>query len=290
MSSLPQIPRDAMYHSGGSVGYPIYQSPKPAEFYDIDTGIKTSLAKRVAQSPIRYSIMSSGTMRFGDTNPSSAPAVDYNTDTLHKSGFARSMADSKVKYAAPFSKTSRWGKDVLSSAPDVTYDVDALRYNTLAKAVDESPIHYANISSKLNRFGAKKFGEGPDIVYETDQGLVKTLRRSVAESPIRYSIMQSASQRFKDKYNSTTSTDLGPGYYEVPKLGVTRYDQTERQLSSFASGVKRLNYKRDHTKNLGSTYNLDHDTRVWHRKGLGGVISATKVTRPQYLALPQVDK
>ena len=66
------------------------------EFYDIDNGVKTSLAKRVAQSPIRYSIMKSSTHRFGTEYAPAAPSVDYNTDTMHKSGFARSVADSKV--------------------------------------------------------------------------------------------------------------------------------------------------------------------------------------------------
>ena len=66
------------------------------EFYDIDNGVKTSLAKRVAQSPIRYSIMRSSTHRFGTEYAPAAPSVDYNTDTMHKSGFARSVADSKV--------------------------------------------------------------------------------------------------------------------------------------------------------------------------------------------------
>jgi hypothetical protein len=85
-----ELPPIQNYNSGnsggtGSVEYPVYEQAKPSEFYDIDTGIKTSLAKRVAQSPIRYSIMNSGTMRFGDALKM-APAVDYNTDTLHKSG------------------------------------------------------------------------------------------------------------------------------------------------------------------------------------------------------------
>ena len=191
---------------------------------------------------------------------------------------------SEVKFAAPFSKTSRWGKDVLSGAPDVTYDVDSLRFSTLSKAVSESPITYKNMSSKSNRFGASKLTEGPDIVYDTDQGLVKSLTRSVKESPMRYSIMQSNSQRFKDKYKSTTSGEIGPGYYSAPKLGAPAPYQADRQLSCFASGVKRLNYKSDPTQNLGSTYTLDHDAKVWGRKGLGGHISNVKITRPQYLA------
>lgn len=258
--------------------------PSRAEFYDIDNGIKTSLAKRVAQSPIRYSIMRSATTRFAEQYTSAAPSVVYNTDTLHKSGLARSVADSKVKFAAPFSKTSRWGKDVLSGAPDVTYDVDSLRYSTLSKAIAESPITYKNMTSKCNRFGASKHTEGPDIVYDTDQGFVKSLTRSVKESPMRYSIMQSNSQRFKDKYASTTSREIGPGFYTAPELDAVPPYQAERPLSCFASGVKRLRYKGDPTQNLGSTYTLDHDAKVWSRKGLGGHISAVKLTRPQYLA------
>lgn len=228
-----------------------------------------SLAKRVQQSPIRYSIMRSGTVRFRDGHPSSAPAVDYDTNTMHKSGFAKAVEDSKVKLAAPFSKTSRWGKDVLSSAPDVTYDIDSLHYSTLSKAVSESPITYKNMSTKTNRFGKSSLTEGPDIVYETDQGLVKTLKRSVKESSLRYSIMQSNSQRFKEKFKPSTSHDIGPGYYTTPHINEPPKFKSERPLSSFASGVKRLNYKRDATQNLGSTYTLDHDTRVWSRHGLG---------------------
>jgi hypothetical protein len=63
---------------------------------------------------------------------------------------------------------------------------------------------------------------------------------------------------------------------------------TERPLSCFASGVKRLNYKSDPTQNLGSTYTLGHDAKVWSRKGLGGHISSNKYTRPQYLEV--IDK
>lgn len=258
-----------------------FHSPlPPAEFYDIDNGIKTSLAKRVAQSPIRYSIMRSGTARFAEQYSSAAPAVDYNTDHLHKSGIARSLEDSKVKFAAPFSNTSRWGRDILSGAPDVNYEVDALRFSTLSKAVAESPITYKNMASKASRFSASKLTEGPDIVYETDQGLVKSLSRSVKESPMRYSIMQSNSQRFKDKHASTTSSAIGPGYYsEAPH----QPSNQSRALSCFASGVRRLNYKRDPTQNLGSPYTLEHDAKVWCRKGLGGQISATRHVRPQYL-------
>jgi hypothetical protein len=58
----------------------------PTEFYDIDNGLKTSLAKRVAQSPIHYSIMRSATLRFGDQYAQQAPSVDYNTVGLGCTG------------------------------------------------------------------------------------------------------------------------------------------------------------------------------------------------------------
>ena len=60
-----------------------------------------------------------------------------------------------------------------------------------------------------------------------------------------------------------------------------QYDETLPNVA-FRFNVRRYNE--------GSTYTLQHDEKVWQRKGLGGTISATRHVRPQYLALPAVDK
>ena len=47
---LPPIQNYNSGNSGGTGSSPVYEQAKPSEFYDIDTGIKTSLAKRVARA------------------------------------------------------------------------------------------------------------------------------------------------------------------------------------------------------------------------------------------------
>jgi len=259
--------------------YPVYEVAKPTEFYDIDRGIKTSLAKRVQESPIRYSILKSATQRFRETYLE-APQVDYDIDTAHKKDIKRAVDDSKVKLAAVFSSTDRFRRPLLTEGADIVYDTNTLRFNMMGKDVDESPIKYANIRSNAKRFGQKFKTDAPDIMYETDQGQVKTLGRSVKESAIKYAVMSSKAIRFKDPV-LTTAPDIGPGTYDFPPVMELRRDQTERELSSFKSGSTRLNKKGDPTKNLGSTWNQDHDTKEWSIKSFK--ISNTKLSRPAYL-------
>jgi len=81
----------------------------------------------------------------------------------------------------------------------------------------------------------------------------------------------------KDKFSATTTADIGPGYYDAPKIGATRYDQSERELSSFKSGVKRLNYKAgpmfvlaSHLQFSGPFYSVlsrsERHPLTWHEK------------------------
>mmetsp|Transcript_13426 Transcript_13426/g.46472 ORF Transcript_13426/g.46472 Transcript_13426/m.46472 type:complete len:276 (+) Transcript_13426:204-1031(+) len=254
-----------------------FQPPEPAEFYDTESCYRHLTTK----TPARYSILQSKTPRFKE-HALQAPAVYYNIDTMHKKGLERAIQDSNVKYAAVFSRTERWAKDRFSAAPDITYDTDALRFSTLARRIEkETPIKYANIRSPAPRFRPTSSSAAPDKVYETDQGQVKTLRRSVVESPIRYSTMRSRALRFRDA-PSTTGGDLGPGTYDTPvPAEVQRYRRPTGQLSSFKSGVNRLNERGDPTKYLGSTWTPEHDSKMWHRKAF--TFSQTKVSRPAYL-------
>mmetsp|Transcript_4359 Transcript_4359/g.15111 ORF Transcript_4359/g.15111 Transcript_4359/m.15111 type:complete len:268 (-) Transcript_4359:43-846(-) len=242
-----------------------YEELRPTEFYDTDQGIKATLAHRIETSPIKYAIIRTSTNRFKDLTPQ-APAVDYNIDTGYKKSVRKEIRDSPIRYAAVFNNTKRWMKDTHSDAPDVVYDTDRLRLSTLGRYVaEDTPIKYANVHSNAQRFSKKSSSAAPDLMYETDQGMVKTLGRSMKESAIRYSTMRSKCQRFRDEA-TPTSSDLGPGSYDVPGPEVTRYDRKQQPLSSFASSVPRLHEKRDPTKNLGSTYTQARDTVHWESK------------------------
>lgn len=67
----------------------------PAEFYDTDQGPKSTLGKRVVESPRRYAVMRSTSPRFPDGKRDAVPFGVYNIDMGPKSGFSKSLEQSR---------------------------------------------------------------------------------------------------------------------------------------------------------------------------------------------------
>eukprot|EP00959_Pyramimonas_sp_CCMP1952_P465876 9489054-Pyramimonas_sp.AAC.1 len=260
---------------------PKFEPPKPAEYYNTDCGNKKSLARCVQDSAKRYAIIASNTPRFKERYHG-APFVDYDIDHLHKTSVASGVQRSKMKYAATFSNSERWCKMSYSEGPDKCYNTDAFNQRTLATAVKESPVRYSNIRSKYSRFGPTTTSNAPDIVYNTDLLNKQSLCESVRTSTRRYAVMRSKQERLRGWNGFSTGPDMGPGAYNTPCPLDLKRSWRDSPMSSFSSSVPRFNTKRDPTKNLGSTYTLDWDRKVWAGKG-GGKMSETKIMRPSYL-------
>lgn len=272
---------------GGMEGYEdpyasSYQPPRPSDYYDTDQGNKSSMARDIARSVRRYAIVQSNVPRFQGKMEYRAPAVTYDLDHLHKRTVASTSLHSPRKYAATFSASKRWGKDTWSEAPDVTYDTDALSKRTLLTAVLQHPRCYANMKSRAPRF-TRKATESTDVMYDTDTLNKASFAATVAASQRKYAVLQSRTDRWPKVAGSAAGAALGPGAYDTPCAMDLRKDWAQRPLSSFQSKVNRLSAKRDPGKNLGGTWSLGADTRVWQGPHFKNKWNSTKYTRPSYL-------
>lgn len=259
-----------------------YQPPRASDYYDIDQGSKSSMARDIARSVRRYAIMQSNVPRFQGKFEYKAPAVNYNVDHMHKRTVATTSLHSPRKYAATFSGSQRWGKDTYSEAPDITYDTDSLSKRTMYTAVMQHPRSYANMRSRAPRF-TRKASEVMDIMYDTDTLGKASFASAVAASQRKYAVLQSRTDRWPKATEQGAGALLGPGAYDTPCAMDLRKDWAQRPLSSFQSKANRLNAKRDPSKNLGGTWTLNSDTQVWHGPHFKNKWNPTKYTRPSYL-------
>lgn len=247
----------------------------PAEFYDTDCGSKKSMAKSLQANPNRMSIMKSGTRRF-NSQPSHlvTPFGVYQLDTAHKKSLSTGVRDTKRFYAAPFYAKTRSTAcgDAKSAGPGCSYDVQALTSGqapTFQESVAQSPILYTVMRSKLARVAKAATTEGPDIIYDTDTMQKQCLVTKIQTSPILYANMsRSKVQRSGLAPSNSCPADIGPGAYDCPIRSDIRTSLVLKQnpLSSMLSNAPRLSTEKvDPTKNLGSTWKQERDTKYWNR-------------------------
>ncbi|KAF5830367.1 flagellar associated protein [Dunaliella salina] len=259
------------------------EEPKPPVFYDIDRGHKSSLAKTMRTSPIRYSCMRSTAPRFPREGKDSTPFGVYDlSSTTPKKSIENCTRDSRRFYAASFeSRTPRFRSTPVPLATDASYNVDKVMNSdpaTTSKVLESSPVNYSILRSKYKRFNDKpgEHGEGPDALYDVDSGPKASLQKSIATSPIKYGNMRAGTGRHKGEFKYETPPSLGPGTYnyEHPKPKVSP------PLSSMISRSSRFAGQRG-GPGLGSTWSQEKDLKAGWSSGPS--ISKTEYTRPVYM-------
>eukprot|EP00200_Dunaliella_tertiolecta_P005273 CAMPEP_0202351256 /NCGR_PEP_ID=MMETSP1126-20121109/7979_1 /ASSEMBLY_ACC=CAM_ASM_000457 /TAXON_ID=3047 /ORGANISM="Dunaliella tertiolecta, Strain CCMP1320" /LENGTH=271 /DNA_ID=CAMNT_0048943347 /DNA_START=130 /DNA_END=945 /DNA_ORIENTATION=- len=259
------------------------EETKPPVFYDIDRGHKSSLAKTMRTSPIRYSCMRSTAPRFPREGKDSTPFGVYDlSSTTTKKTIETSTRDSRRFYAASFdSQTPRFRSTAASLAPDAMYNVDKVMNSnpaTTSKVLESSPVNYSILRSKYKRFNDKPYGEGPDTLYDVDSGPKASLQKSIATSPIKYGNMKAGTGRHRGELKYETPPSLGPGTYDYqhpqPKVSPP--------LSSMVSRSSRfVNQPGGSGAGLGSTWTQEKDQKAGWRSGPS--ISKTEYMRPVYM-------
>lgn len=257
----------------------------PAEYYDIDQGRKTSLARSVELSPRRYA--QSNVPRFKDTTQSNLPFGVYNLDTANRKTIESTSRDSRQFYSCFQSKTQRF-RPWSCPVTDVFYDTERLKnydHSSLVLSMDKSPIKYSILHSRYKRFPDKpNRTEAPDVEYDIDRGSKATLVTATVESPVVYANLKSKTTRFKQQQTTSTPNNLGPGSYDSKYVKDVSVSSAldKKPLSTLQSTSSRFyNDRPDPSKNLGSTWRQDWDDKHWKTRSV--TISKAEYLRPQYL-------
>jgi len=121
-TKTPRFNKDGGYSAGGQ------------DFYEVESGAKKSIGKRIGTHPMRYgSSIGSQTARFptedtgyGAIEGGDADGMSYNTDTGNKLSFERSVERSARKYSQFRSKVPRFNSDSLAKKKGKKLDMDAV--------------------------------------------------------------------------------------------------------------------------------------------------------------------